>query len=407
MAAPGKLSDTTIRNAKPKDKPFRLFDGGGLYVEITPAGGKLWRMKYRHGGKEKRLALGAYPAVGLKEARARTADARRTLAQGTDPSTNRGKAADADTFAALAERWLAHTAAGKKPATADKHRFLLAQLVPHLGPMAADAITATDVKRAVQSVYGRGELRETASRAYSLCSRIFRYAVSEEKERPTRNPAADVALRDMLPRKATRNHAALTDPLAVGGLLRAIDGYQGVPVTRLALQFAALTFVRPGELRHAEWAEFDGDTWRIPGHKMKVDAPHIVPLAGQALDVLDALRPLTGAGRYLFPSERSRDRPMSENTVNAAIRRMGYSKDEMTGHGFRAMASTLLHEQGFPPMVIERQLAHAERNKVAGAYNRADLLAERRKMMQTWADYLDALRAGGNVVPIRRPKASA
>lgn len=398
--ASGKLTDTTIRSAKPADKPFKLYDGDGLFLLVSPAGGKLWRLKYRHGGKEKGLAFGAYPAVSLKDARAKTAEARRLLAQGTDPAAARARAKTADTFAALAERWLADIAGSCKPVTAGKHRFLLSHLAPHLGHMAADEITAADVVRAVRSVHSRGDLRETAGRAYSLCSRIFRFAVVHGLA--ARNPAADVALRDLLPPKPVRNHAALTDPAAVGGLLRAIDGYQGVPVTRFAMQFAALTFVRPGELRHAEWTEFDGDTWRIPGHKMKVDAAHIVPLSRQALDVLDALRPLTGAGRYLFPCERTRERPMSENTVNAALRRLGYDKDTMTGHGFRAMASTLLHEQGFPPMVIERQLAHAERNKVAGAYNRADLLLERRRMMQAWADYLDGLRAGGVVVPIRR-----
>ena len=198
----------------------------------------------------------------------------------------------------------------------------------------------------------------------------------------------------------TRNRAALTDPAAVSGLLRAIDGYPGAPVTRLALQFLALTFVRPGELRGAEWGEFDGDAWRIPGQRMKMRAPHLVPLSRQAQAILGELRQLTGTGRYVFASTSGS--VLSENTLNAALRRMGYDKDTMTAHGFRALASSLLHEQGFPPMVIERQLAHAERNKVAGAYNRADLLPERRRMMQAWADYLDGLRAGGVVVPIAR-----
>ena len=400
MAAQGKLTDTTLRTAKPKDKAVKLFDGGGLYVEIAPSGGRLWRLKYRFGGKEKRLALGAYPAVSLKDARAKAADARRLLAQGTDPAAERTRAKGGDTFAALAERWLAETAGNRKAGTVTKHRFFVDHLLPHLGHLAPDAITAADVVRAVRAVYSRGELRETAARAYSVMGRIYRFGVVHGLA--ARNPAADVAMRDVLPPKPVRNHAALTDPAAVGGLLRAIDGYQGTPVTRLAMRFAALTFVRPGELRNAEWTEFDGDTWRIPAHKMKAGEPHIVPLSGQALDVLDALRPLTGAGRYLFPCGRTRERPMSENAVNAALRRMGYGGDEMTGHGFRAMASTLLHEQGFPPMVIERQLAHAERNAVAAAYNRADLLPERRRMMAAWGKYLDGLQAGGVVVAIRR-----
>ena len=392
-----ELTDPEIRNAAPRDKPYKLFDGKGLFVLVTPKGHRWWRLKYRHGGKEKGLALGVYPKMGLKAARAKADDVRRLLDQGIDPAAERARAKTADTFATLTDRWLAETATSRAAATADKHRFFVAHMAPHLGHLAPDAITAADVVRMVRAIHGRG-IHETARRCYELCSRILRYGVAHGLV--ARNPAADVSLRDLLPPKVTRNRAALTDPAAVSGLLRAIDGYPGAPVTRLALQFLALTFVRPGELRGAEWGEFDGDAWRIPGQRMKMRAPHLVPLSRQAQAILGELRQLTGTGRYVFASTSGS--VLSENTLNAALRRMGYDKDTMTAHGFRALASSLLHEQGFPPMVIERQLAHAERNKVAGAYNRADLLPERRRMMQAWADYLDGLRAGGVVVPIAR-----
>lgn len=343
------LNDLAIRRAKPTAKAQKLFDGGGLYLHVHPNGSRYWRLKYRHGGKEKLLALGVYPQVGLKAARQRCEEARRLIAQGIDPARQRERSAD--TFDALAGRWLAQYAPARKPATADKYRFFLDHMRPHLGHLPPRSIVAADVVRMVRAVHASGR-RETAGRSYALCSRIFRYAVAHGLA--DRNPAADVSLRDLLPPKRERHHAALTHPADVGALLRAVEDYAGSPVTRLALRFAALTFVRPGELRHAEWAEFDGTDWRIPGEKMKAGEAHIVPLPAQALAVLDELRPLTGDGRYLFPSERSRTRPMSENTVTAALRRMGYTKDEMTGHGFRALASTLLHELGFPPMVIER-----------------------------------------------------
>lgn len=392
-----KLTDAAVRNAQPGAKPRKLFDTDGLYLLVQPNGSRYWRMKYRFAGKEKLLALGVYPAVSLKDARQRRDEARQLLAQGGDPS--RKRESTVDTFRALAGRWLAENAGQSKPATVAKYHFLLGHLDPHLGDLSPRAITAADIKRAVTAIHAAG-IRETAARSYALCSRIFRYAVTHDLAE--RNPAADISLRDLLPASRERHHAALTHPADVGGLLRAIEDYQGSPVTRLALRLAALTFVRPGELRHAEWSEFGADEWRIPEHKMKAGEAHLVPLSAQARAMLEELRALTGGGSYLFPGERTRSRPMSENTINAALRRMGYSKDEMTGHGFRSMASTLLHELGYPPMVIERQLAHAERNKVAAAYNRAEFLAERRAMMQAWADYLDGLKAGGVVISIKR-----
>ncbi len=392
-----KLTDAAVRSAAPGDKPRKLFDNGGLYLLVQPNGARYWRLKYRFAGKEKLLAIGVYPAVSLKDARQLRDEARRLLAQGDDPSRKRESIAD--TFRTLAARWLAENVGQSKPATVAKHHFLLGHLDQHLGDLPPRAITAADIKRAVKAIHAAG-IRETAARSYALCSRIFRYAVVHDLT--DRNPAADVSLRDLLPASRERHHAALTHPTEVGGLLRAIDDYKGSPVTRLALRLAAFTFVRPGELRHAEWSEFGADEWRLPDHKMKAGEAHLVPLSAQARAVLDELQPLTGGGPYLFPCERTRSRPMSENTINAALRRLGYSKDEMTGHGFRSMASTLLHELGYPPMVIERQLAHAERNAVAAAYNRAEFLPERRKMMQAWADYLDGLKAGGAVVGIKR-----
>lgn len=289
---------------------------------------------------------------------------------------------------------------GQKPATLDRWRFQAVHLNRQIGRMAINDITGPDITRAIEAIHA-GRRRDTAARCLAMASQIFRWAVGLGLA--ARNPTADVVpLRYLLPKKDVKNHAALTEPTKVGGLMRAIAEYDGTPITRLALRLLALTFVRPGELRHAEWSELDGNLWRIPGERIKCGDPHLVPLSNQALAVLDELRPMTGSGRLVFPSERTLARPMSENTLNAALRRMGYAKDEMTSHGFRAMASTLLHEMGYPPMVIERQLAHTERNEVAASYNRAHLLPERERMMQAWADYLDGLAAGGNVVTLRR-----
>lgn len=395
------LKDVDVRNAKPTTKPYKIADGDGLHLEVTPAGGKLWRLKYRYRGRSLTLALGRWPEIGLKDARRRSLEARTLLANGIDPADDRRREKNAATFAVLCEQWLAMKMAGGAPApkTVEKWVFLTGHLTRRLGTLKVEQVTRTDVKEAVRAINAQTG-RETAARAFSTCARIFAFAVDEGFA--SHNVAADVNREHLIPARNTKHHAALTDPVAVGGLLRAIDGYQGAPATRLALRFAALTFVRPGTLRHAEWAEIDGDLWRVPAAKMKCGEAFLVPLCRQALAVLDELRPLTGDSRYLFPCERTRARPMSENTINGALRRLGFAADEMTGHGFRSMASTLLHELGFAPMVIERQLAHAERNQVASAYNRSTLLPERTRMMAAWGDYLDGLRAGGNVAPLRR-----
>ena len=399
------LTDTAIRNAKPSAKPARLFDGGGLYLEVSPSGGKLWRLKYRIGGKEKRLALGAYPAVSLAAARDRRDQARTMLAGGIDPGEQRKaeKAARtglaANTFEVIGREWYAKIAPTLADTTKDKIiRRLEVDAFPVIGNRPIGGLVAADLIRVIERIEKRGSV-DIARRVHNYIGRIFRYAVG--RGMASRDPSRDVELRDVLPPADVKHHASVTEPKAVGGLLRAIDGFTGSLTTRCALQLAPLVFVRPGELRHAEWTEFDFDKaeWRIPAAKMKMKEQHIVPLSAQAIAVLREIQSLTGGGRYVFPSERGGGRPMSENTVNAALRRLGYTNKEMTGHGFRSMSSTLLHELGLPHAVIERQLAHGERNKVSAAYNFAEHLPERRKMMQQWSDYLDKLKVGADVIP--------
>lgn len=398
------LTNIEIRSARPREKAYKLFDGGGLYIEVTPTGGKLWRLKFRHDGRENRLALGAHPDTTLKLARERRDDARRLLAAGVDPSHRRQaeKLATSNTFEAVAREWLALQQKKLAPATFAKAVWTLETLVfPYIGSRPIARLGPSDVLKVLKRIEGRG-IRETAHRTRQRCAQVFRYAV--QTERAERDPTAD--LRGALAPVVSEHFAAITEPARIGELLRAIDGYAGHIVTAYALKLAPLFFVRPGELRHAEWTEFvlDGHEplWRIPAEKMKMRQQHLVPLAAQALVLLRELRPVTGRGPYVFPSLRSGSRPMSENTVNAALRRLGYAIDEMTGHGFRSLASTCLNEQGYHPDLIELQLAHAERNQARAAYNKAQRLPERRKMMQAWADYLDGLRAGANVVPIKR-----
>jgi integrase len=391
------LTDAGARNAKPKDKPYKLAAGGGLYLEVMPNGSKCWRWKYRFGSKEKRLALGVYPEVSMSTARGGRDQARAVLRQGRDPSAERkaDKARavleGANTFEAVAREWLEGQRRSMSPTTyAKAKRTLKTNVFPWIGSRPVADLEAPEVLAVLKRIEGRGA-NETAHRVRARMGQVFRYAIAHGVA--TRDPTAD--LRGALAPAVTRSHAAITDPAKVADLLRAIDGHAGQFVTRCALKLAPMLFVRPGELRRAEWSEFDLDAaqWRIPAAKMKMREEHVVPLASQAVDILRELQPLTGRGKYLFPSLRSPQEPMSENTVNAALRRLGFDKDTMTGHGFRALASTRLNELGWKPDVIERQLAHAERNKVRAAYNRAQRLTERRKMMQAWADYLDSLRS--------------
>lgn len=400
------LTDKEIQNAKPKDKPYRLADGGGLYLEITSGGSKLWRWKYRVAGKEKRLAIGVYPDVRGPEARKLMAEARAKLKAGIDPSAERRAKREQDkvagdyTFEAIARAWFAKAHASLVETTRTKNlRFLEQDVFPFIGSRPIASLGAPDLLSIIRRIEGRGA-NDIARRVHNLCGRAFRYAVGHGL--CDRDPSRDIELSDILQAVKVQHHASVTDPKGAGELLRAIDGFTGAFTTRYALRFAPLVFVRPGELRHAEWAEFDFDKaeWRIPGAKMKMREQHIVPLSRQAIEILKEIQQVTGRGVYVFPSERGGGRPMSENTVNAALRRLGYTKEEMTGHGFRSMASTLLHELGYQHQVIERQLAHGERNQVSAAYNYAEHLPERRKMMQEWADYLEKQKAGAEVIPL-------
>ncbi|MBA2410193.1 MAG: integrase arm-type DNA-binding domain-containing protein [Gammaproteobacteria bacterium] len=399
-----KLTDSAIRNSRPTEKPMKLIDGRGLFLLVAPSGGKWWRFRYRFEGKHKLLSLGTYPAVTLKDARVKRDEMRRLLAAGIDPGQARKaeKAArgDANSFEAVAREWIGKYA----PTWAESHaskiiRRLERDVFPWIGARPVGHITAPELLAVVRRIEQRGAL-ETAHRALRNSGQVFRYAVATG--RAERDPAAD--LRGALPPVKAKHLAAITDPEAVGALLRAIAGYQGSLVTRCALRLAPLTFVRPGELRKAVWAELDLNAaeWRIPAERMKMKQPHIVPLSRQAVAILRELHPLTGAGRYVFPGARTADRYMSENTVNASLRRLGFTGEEICGHGFRAMARTILDEVlNVRPDFIEHQLAHAVRDPNGRAYNRTAFLAERRKMMQAWADYLDALATGSNVVPLR------
>lgn len=394
------LTAAAIQAAKPREKPYKLFDQGGLFLLVHPNGGRYWRLKYRMHGREKLLALGTFPDVSLAKARTRRDDARKLIADKTDPAVVKQveKTANAETFKAIALEWLAKQKMAA--ATVEKAKWTFEQLLfPELGDRPIRQITAPDLLAALRKLEARGKI-ETAHRTKQRASQIFRYAIATG--RAERDPAAD--LRGALTPLEAEHRAAITEPKRVGELLRAIDEYVGQPSTHYALKLAPFVFLRPGELRAAEWPEIDLDAaeWRIPAERMKMRDSHYVPLSRQAVVILREIRPITGSGRLVFPSLRTTTRPISEGTLNAALRRVGFSKEEMTGHGFRTMASTLLNEQGWHPDLIELQLAHAERNKVRAAYNRAQRLDERRKMMQAYADYLDGLKTGGNVVPIRK-----
>lgn len=391
------LTDTAIRNAKPQGKQYKLTDEKGMYLLVNKAG-KYFRLDYRFAGKRKTLALGVYPDVKLVEAREKRDAAKKMIAQGIDPAQTRKvqktiqiEQAE-NSFEAVAREWHGKYSSNWADSHATKiiRRFEL-YIFPWLGSRPIAEISPPELLAVLRKIEGKGIL-ETAHRAQQNCGQVFRYAIATG--RAERDPSAD--LRGALTPAKHERMATITEPKKIGQLLRAIDGYEGTPVARCALKLAPFVFVRPGELRHAEWSEIDLDSaeWRIPAEKMKMKDPHIVPLSSQAVEVLTEILPITGKGRYVFPSVRTNARPMSENTVLAALRRMGFTKEEMSGHGFRAMASTVLHEQGWPSDVIERQLAHAERNSIKAAYNHAQHLPERRKMMQAWADYLEKLKGG-------------
>jgi integrase len=395
-----ELNEARIRAAKPEDRPCKLRDGRGLHLLITPSGGRLWRFRFRHAGRESMVSLGAYPDVPLKDARERREEARRALAAGIDPAEQRKaeRAGLENTFEAIALEWL-----GKQQfatATREKAEWTFRErLFPHIGSRPIATITPPELLSVLRRIEVRGRL-ETCHRTKQRAGQVFRYAIATG--RAEHDITAD--LRDALTPVKMQHFAAITEPRRVGELLRAIDGYAGQPSTAYALRLAPYLFVRPGELRFAEWCEFDFDTaeWRIPAEKMKMDDYHLVPLSRQVVTILMDLQSFTGTGRYLFPSLRTRERPISDVTLNAALRRLGFTSDEQTAHGFRRIASTLLNELGYASDVIELQMAHKERNKVRAAYNRAQRMDERRKMMQAWADHLDGLRDGSNVFRLKR-----
>ena len=401
------LSDLQISKAKPQAKQVTLFDGGGLFLLITPSGGKLWRFKYRFDGKEKLLAIGPYPEISLADARQRREEVRKLLTNGVDPGAVKKAQKDArivlseSSFEVVAREWhakFAHTWVASH-ATHKLERFEK-NVFPWIGNMPIADVKATDVLAILRRIESRS-LLDTAHRVKMDCGQVLRYAVATG--RAERDCTSD--LKGALPPVKGGHFSAPTDPKDVASLLRAIEGFTGSFVVKCALLLAPLVFVRPGELRSAEWAEINLDAaeWNIPGHKMKMKEPHLVPLSKQAIEIFKSLQPLTGHSRYVFPSHRSPLRCMSENAVNAGLRRMGFEKSEITGHGWRAVARTLIHEiLGFTPDAIEAQLSHAVPDRLGKAYNRTQHLAERRKMMQIWADYLDGLKIGAKIIPLRR-----
>lgn len=397
------LTDAAIRTAKPGEKPYKLADERGLFLLVNPNGAKWWRLKFRVEGKEKALSLGTYPDTSLKEARSKRDEARKQLAEGIDPSQQRKaiKAAregvTANSFEVICREWLENKRSNIEAAQYKKALARLEKDVfPWMGSRPIAEITAPEVLAVLRRIDARGA-RYTAHKAKSEISQCFRYAIATG--RAERDPCPD--LRGAIPAPKTENRPAITDPKAAGELLRAIDGFKGTFVVRCALLLAPLLFVRPGELRKATWDGFDLDKgeWRYFINKTKTE--HLVPLASQAVAILRELHALTGHGSYVFPG-RDPKRPMSDAAVNAALRRMGYdTKTEITGHGFRAMARTILHEElHIKPEVIEHQLAHQDADALGTAYNRTKFIKERKVMMQTWADYLDKLKAGAAVIPL-------
>jgi integrase len=397
------LTAVAIKAAKGRAKPYKLTDSDGLHLLVLPSGGRYWRINYRFLGKQKTLALGVWPDVELADARAKRDEARRLLAKGIDPAEQAkldkvaASVAATNTFQAVADEWIAKIEReGLSPVTLKKNRWLLSFTFPPLGRRPIADISPHELLAVLRTVEVRGR-HDSAKRIRATCSQVFRYAIATA--RADRDVAAD--LKGALTVPKVTHRAAITTPLEAGGLLRAIHGFEGHPVTIAALQLLPHVFVRPGELRFAEWDDFDLEkaVWTIPAHKTKMRRVHSVPLSRQALDVIAGIETDGALSSYLFPSLRSVRRPMSENTINAVLRRLGYAQDEMTGHGFRAMASTLLNEMGkWNPDAIERQLAHADNNAVRRAYTRGEYWNERVAMMQDWSDYLDQLRDGATIL---------
>lgn len=405
------LTDTFVKNIKPNGATVgeKHSDGQGLYLHVKEAG-KYWRMSYRFDGKQKVLALGVYPAVSLLKARQRRDKAREQLADGIDPSTAKQEekavklAAAENTFEVVAREWLEKSATERMASTHTKvTTWLKKDVFPHIGKMPIASIGPRDVLAALRHMEGRGAL-DSVQRVKQICGQVFRYAVASGSAE--RDVTQD--LKGALAKAVPGNFAAITEPKQAGALLRSIFAYAGHPYTVAALKLSPLVFVRPGELRTAEWAELDLDAaeWRIPASKMKMRVDHLVPLSTQAVEILRSVQPLTGQGRYVFPGLRTSERPMSENTINGALRGMGFAEDVHTAHGFRAMARTIMDEVLNERVdLIEHQLAHAVKDANGRAYNRTAHLPARRVMMQTWADYLDKLRMGAEVIRFREGEA--
>ena len=403
------LTDTAIRSSKPLDKAYKVYDEGGLYLQVTPSGGKWWRFKYRFEGKEKLLSFGIYPEVSLLSARQRR-DQARTLLAGNPPINPSEKRKDdkaervankTNTFELWAKKWWQHWHTSKSPRHADYvKRRLEADIYPSIGKLPINEIEAHQVVEAVKAIAERGAL-DIAKRAHQTIGQVFRYAIAHSKDsKAKRNPASEIKPSDIIESRQKVNYARV-ELKELPQLLRAIDASSSQPLTRLAVKLMALTFVRTTELIGAKWSEFDFDEkqWRVAPERMKMKTPHIVPLSRQAIHILETLKPMTGHGELVFPNQNNHSKPMSNNTILKALEVAGY-KHRMTGHGFRGLASTALHEQGFDHQHIELQLAHQERNQVSAAYNHALYLKQRATMMQHWADYLDVLKAGAKVVSI-------
>jgi integrase len=404
------LTDIQVKTAKPKEKDYKLADGNGLFLQVTHTGGKWWRFRYFFGGKEKMISFGTYPDISLAEARDKRHEGRNQVANGIDPGAERKALKQAtqeqqdiieNSFETVAREWHTKFSGQWTPGHAVTIMSRLERDVfPWLGARPVSEIRPVDLLAVLRRIEGRGAL-ETAHRVRTIAGQVLRYAVATG--RAERDIAAD--LRGALPPTQERHHAAITDPKEVAELLRAIDGFQGTFHVKCALKLSPMLFVRPGELRQMEWAEidFEEERWNIPAEKMKMKQAHIVPLSSQAITILKELQPLTASGRYVFPCHRSPLRPMTNNAINAALRRMGYTSDDQTGHGFRAMARTILDEVlGVRPDFIEHQLAHAVKDPNGRAYNRTAHLVERKKMMQLWADYLDGLKQGAKVIPFKQ-----
>ncbi len=398
------LTDIKIKSLKPSRRPFKKFDTEGLYIQVTPSGNKLWRYKYSFNGRNKTLSIGRYPLISLKEARDKRYEAQKLILEGIDPSIAKQEAKQntGNSFGLIAEQWFNNKKAGwSKKYAGIIWRRIEKNLLPYLKNRKIHDITTGELLRVLRKIEQRGAI-ETTHRTGKTASQIFIYAIACGLIE--NNPANDI-IKALQVVKVT-HMAAITKPVRIGELLRAIDGFQGTFIVECALKLLPYVFVRPGEFRKAEWSEIDFQKflWTIPAARMKMKKEHLVPLSKQAMKILNSLHPLTSHGKYIFPSVRTNSRPMSDNTLNVALRRLGYTKEQMCAHGFRTTASTNLHEMGWKSEVVERQLAHVDKNSVRSIYNKAEYLEERTRMMQSWADYLDRLKTGAKVIPFKKSK---